>query len=111
MILTLTLTVRSAFGKQLVQLGSCSEMGDSQWRGEAVNTEIEVSRNIGSRYQTTNGEDTADWEVLARAVVKCNVCELVFNKSSYQSKLFYNHTPYTWQHVRELLQDNSSAFV
>jgi hypothetical protein len=31
---------------------------------------------IVSRYQTTTGEDTANWEDLVRAVVKCLVCEL-----------------------------------
>jgi hypothetical protein len=32
----------SAVGSQLVQLWSCSEIGDSQLRREAVNTEVEV---------------------------------------------------------------------
>jgi hypothetical protein len=31
---------------------------------------------IGSRYQTTTGEDTVDWEDLVRAVGNCGVCEL-----------------------------------
>jgi hypothetical protein len=33
--------VCSAVGSQLVQLGSCSEIGDSQRRRDAVNTEVE----------------------------------------------------------------------
>jgi hypothetical protein len=32
---------------------------------------------IGSRYQTTTGEDTADWKDLACAVVNCRLRELV----------------------------------
>jgi hypothetical protein len=31
---------------------------------------------VGSRYQATTGEDTADWKDLLRAVVNCSVCEL-----------------------------------
>jgi hypothetical protein len=31
---------------------------------------------VGSRYQATSGEDTADWENLLLAVVNCRVCEL-----------------------------------
>jgi hypothetical protein len=31
---------------------------------------------VGSRYQTTTDEDTADWKDLVRAVVNCRVCEL-----------------------------------
>jgi hypothetical protein len=31
---------------------------------------------VGSRYQTTIGEDIADWEELIRTVVNCSVCEL-----------------------------------
>jgi hypothetical protein len=31
----------SAVGSQLIQLGSCCEIGDSQRRHEAVNTEVE----------------------------------------------------------------------
>jgi hypothetical protein len=34
----------SAVGSQLVQLESCSEIGDSQPGREAVNTEVEGSR-------------------------------------------------------------------
>jgi hypothetical protein len=36
-----------AVGSQLVQLGSCSEIGDSQRGCEAVNTEVEVSTSLG----------------------------------------------------------------
>jgi hypothetical protein len=32
---------------------------------------------VGSRYQTTTGEDTADSENLVRTVVNCRMCELV----------------------------------
>jgi hypothetical protein len=31
---------------------------------------------VGSCYQATTGEDTADWEDLVRAVVNCRECEL-----------------------------------
>jgi hypothetical protein len=31
---------------------------------------------VESRYQTTTGEDTADWEDLVCAVVKCSVFEV-----------------------------------
>jgi hypothetical protein len=31
---------------------------------------------IGSHYQTTTGEDTADPKDLLRAVVHCGVCEI-----------------------------------
>jgi hypothetical protein len=43
---------------------------------KGVNTEVKRSTAVGSRYQTTIGEDTANWEHLVRAVVKCWVCEL-----------------------------------
>jgi hypothetical protein len=33
--------------------------------------------SVGSRYQATTGEDTADWEDLVHAVVNYKVCELV----------------------------------
>jgi hypothetical protein len=54
---------------------------------------------FGSRYQTTTGEDTADWEDLVRAVVElqsvwigvsaivtCSYVLQVFNISNDQSK-------------------------
>jgi hypothetical protein len=31
---------------------------------------------VGSRYQTTTGEKTADWNDIVRAIVNCRVCEL-----------------------------------
>jgi hypothetical protein len=34
------------------------------------------SYGIGSRYQVTTGDDTADWEELVLAVVNCRVYEL-----------------------------------
>jgi hypothetical protein len=75
---TLTLWVTSTVGSQLIHLGSSSEIGDSQRGHEAVNTNVSRgSYGIGSRYQTTTGEDTAVWEVLVRAVVNFSVCKLV----------------------------------
>jgi hypothetical protein len=40
---------------------------EPRWRG---------TPGIGSRYQTTTGEDTTDWDDLVRAVANCGVCEL-----------------------------------
>jgi hypothetical protein len=31
---------------------------------------------VGSPYQATTGEDTAEWEALVRAVVNCRLCEI-----------------------------------
>jgi hypothetical protein len=31
---------------------------------------------VASWYQTTTGEDTADWKELVLAVMNCRVCEL-----------------------------------
>jgi hypothetical protein len=41
-----------------------------------VNMEFEEATAFGSRYQAPTGEDTAEWEDLMRAVVKCRLCEL-----------------------------------
>jgi hypothetical protein len=66
--------------------------------------------SIGSRYQTTASEDTADWEHFVRAVVNSRVCEsatalllfvVTFSKCSVNtiinSNPIYNHS-YTWQY-------------
>jgi hypothetical protein len=65
----------SAAGSKLVQLGSCSEIGDSQRGREAVNTEVEGSTTLRAvtrqrLLKTVDGED------LVRVVVNCRVCEL-----------------------------------
>jgi hypothetical protein len=39
-----------------------------------VNTEAEYIVKV--RHQATTGKDTADWNGLVRAVVKCKVCQL-----------------------------------
>jgi hypothetical protein len=76
-------------------LASCGQiqLGGRQWQGVAA-TKSQMwdwhqptrtgavehgSReiySIGSRYQATTGEDTADWEDLVRVVVNCTVYEL-----------------------------------
>jgi hypothetical protein len=57
------------------QLGSCSDRRQpaSTWNREHGSWGI---YGVGSRYQTTTGEHTADWEDLARIVINCTVCEL-----------------------------------
>jgi hypothetical protein len=40
------------------------------------NMSTEAEDFVGIHHQATTGEDTADWEDLVYAVVKCRVCEL-----------------------------------
>jgi hypothetical protein len=65
--------------KGLLQFGRCELL---LWEAGSWGTEIareprvRGTSAVGSRYQITTGEDTADWKVLVRAVVNCRVCEL-----------------------------------
>jgi hypothetical protein len=65
---------------------------------------------IGSHYQTTTGDDTADWEGLVRAAVNCRICELALALElliatiskcsidpSTNPKPVYSHS-HTWQY-------------
>jgi hypothetical protein len=65
----------SAVGIQLVQLGSCSEIGDSQRGRDAVNTEVEGSATFEAvtREQLVKTQET---EEFLRAVMNGRMCEL-----------------------------------
>jgi hypothetical protein len=84
----------------------------SSWGTEIIQ-EPRVRRTsaVESRYQTTTGEDTADWEDLVRAVVNCRVCEsaialqlLVVTIYKWSTNPITNPNPvyshsYTWQYI------------
>jgi hypothetical protein len=61
-------------GSQLVQLGRCSELGDSQRRREGINIDIEGSTELEAI--TRRLLKTRLTEDLVHAVVNCRVCEL-----------------------------------
>jgi hypothetical protein len=48
-----------------------SQRGPEPWKAEAE----DGCYDVGSRYQATTGEYTADWEDLVRAVVYRIMCE------------------------------------
>jgi hypothetical protein len=53
----------------------CSE-GFSWGTGRYLEYRGSWTSAVGSRYQATTCEDTAEWEDLVRAIVNCCVCEL-----------------------------------
>jgi hypothetical protein len=70
------LVMSSAVGSQSVQLGSCSEIGESQRGREAVNTEVEGSTVLEAvtRQRLVKTQQTDKTYVCA--VVNCRLCEL-----------------------------------
>jgi hypothetical protein len=65
---------------ELSQFGPCEPLlleAGSWGTGRIREPRVRRTSAAGSRYQTTTGEDTADWKDLVRAVVNCRVCELV----------------------------------